>query len=63
MKITRTNFTRIMSIEDLSKRKAKLQELCLSIGWHGGVWQDAMNELDRLNKAGIKTALEMAPAK
>ena len=63
MKITRTNFSRIMKIEDLPKRKAKLQELCLSVGWHGGVWQEAMNELDRLNKAGIKTALEIAHTK
>lgn len=60
MKITRANFTRIMKIEDLSKRKSKLQSLCLSIGWHGGVWQEAMDELDRLNKAGVKTALEAA---
>ena len=63
MRITRANLTRIMQIEDLSKRKSKLQDLCLSIGWHGGVWQEAMDELDRMNKAGIKTALERALAK
>lgn len=63
MKITRANFTRIMKIEDLSKRKSKLQSLCLSIGWHGGVWREAMNELKKLNDAGIKTALEKSLAK
>ena len=62
MKITRANLTRIMKIEDPSKRKSKLQDLCLSIGWHGGVWREAMDELDRLNKAEVKTALEVALA-
>lgn len=63
MKITQANLTRIMKIEDLSKRKSKLQDFCLSIGWHGGIWQEAMDELDRLNKAGIKTQLETALVK
>lgn len=63
MKITKANLTRIMKIEDLSKRKAKLQDLCLSIGWHGGVWQEAMSELKKLDDAGIETALERALAK
>lgn len=63
MKITRTNLDRIMKIENLSNRKSKLQDFCLSIGWHGGVWQEAMDELARLEKAGVKTALEIALAK
>ena len=63
MKITRANLTRIMRISNLSKRKAKLQDFCLSIGWHGGVWQEAMDELKKLNDAGIKTALEKSLAK
>lgn len=58
MQINKANLTRIMHIEDLSKRKSKLQDYCLSLGWHGGYWQAAMNELDRLEKLGIKTALE-----
>ena len=58
MQISERNLNRIMKIEDLSKRKAKLQEFCLSIGWHGGIWENAMQELNRLNKMGIKTALE-----
>ena len=49
---------RIMKIDDLGKRKAKLQEMCLSIGWHGGIWQSAMDELNRLNSMGVKTPLE-----
>lgn len=60
MEITERNFKRIMGISDDSKRKAKLQEFCLSIGWHGGTWRDAMNELHKLNEAGVKTALEKA---
>lgn len=60
MQITERNLKRIMDISDDSKRKAKLQEFCLSIGWHGGTWQDAMNELHKLNEAGVKTALEKA---
>lgn len=63
MKITQANLTRIMKIEDLSKRKAKLQEFCLSIGWHGGIWETAMQELKSLENAGIKTALEKAIAR
>lgn len=58
MQISERNYNRIMRIDDLSKRKAKLQEFCLSIGWHGDVWNKAMNEIDKLNKLGIKTALE-----
>ena len=58
MQITEKNFNKIMKIEDLSKRKAKLQEFCLSIGWHGGIWENAMNELKKLDAQGIKTALE-----
>ena len=58
MQINKANLTRIMKIDDLPKRKAKLQEYCLSIGWHGGYWQEAMNELKRLEAAGIQTALE-----
>ena len=49
-----------MNINDLQTRKAKLQEYCLSIGWHGGYWETAMKELERLNAAGIKTRLEIA---
>lgn len=60
MQISERNFKRIMNISDESKRKAKLQELCLSIGWHGETWQNAMNELRKLNEAGVKTALEKA---
>lgn len=59
MKITRSNLARIMGIENLSQRKAKLQSLCLAIGWHGGIWQDAVDELARLNKMGVKTPLEI----
>lgn len=62
MKITQANLTRIMKIEDESKRKSKLQELCLSIGWHGGIWAEAMAELKRLNEKGVKTPLEKALA-
>lgn len=58
MKITQANLTRIMKIEDLQTRKAKLQEMCLSIGWHGGVWELAMDELRKLEEIGIKTRLE-----
>lgn len=58
MKITQANLTRIMKIEDLQTRKAKLQEMCLSIGWHGGVWEPAMDELRKLEEIGIKTRLE-----
>ena len=58
MQINKSNLIRIMNITDLSKRKAKLQEYCLSIGWHGGLWNQAMQELERLEAAGIKTALE-----
>lgn len=58
MEINQKNLNRILKIEDLSKRKAKLQELCLSIGHHGGVWKNAMQELDKLNEMNIKTALE-----
>lgn len=60
MQITDRNLKRIMNISDDSKRKAKLQEFCLSIGWHGKTWQSAMEELHKLNKAGVKTALEKA---
>ena len=59
MKITKSNLTRIMKIEDLAKRKAKLQVLVLSIGWHGDVWHKAKEEIERLENAGVKTALEM----
>lgn len=48
MQITERNFNKIMKIEDLSKRKAKLQEFCMSIGWHGGIWESAMNELKKI---------------
>ena len=58
MQISKSNLTRIMHITDLSKRKAKLQEYCLSIGWHGEYFFQAMNELKRLEALGIKTALE-----
>ena len=58
MKITKANLTRIMKIEDLQTRKAKLQEMCLSIGLHGGVWESAMEELRKLEDIGIKTRLE-----
>lgn len=58
MQINQANLTRIMRITDLPQRKAKLQDYCLSIGWHGGLWNRAMQELKRLEAAGIKTALE-----
>lgn len=58
MQINQANLTRIMRITDLPKRKAKLQDYCLSIGWHGGLWNQAMQELKRLEAAGIKTTLE-----
>ena len=58
MKITKANYNRIMKIDDLPKRKAKLEELLLSIGWHGGIWQDAKKEWSRLSEMGVKTALE-----
>ena len=58
MQITQKNLNRIMRIDDLSKRKAKLQEMALSIGWHGSVWQSAMEEIKRLNDLGIMTPLE-----
>lgn len=44
MQISEKNYNRIMRIDDLSKRKAKLQEFCLSIGWHGGIFEKAMEE-------------------
>lgn len=59
MQITQRNYNRIMKIDDLARRKAKLQELCLSIGFHGGLWQEAMQELKKLEKQGVKTALEL----
>lgn len=58
MQINERNYKRIMKIEDLSKRKFKLQLFCMSIGWHGEIWQNAMNELKNLEDSGIKTALE-----
>lgn len=58
MVISERNFKRIMSIDDLSKRKAKLQEFCMSIGLHGGLWEKALSELNRLHEIGIRTALE-----
>lgn len=58
MQISERNFKRIMKIENLETRKAKLQEFCLSFGWHGGIWENAMQELKTLNEKGIKTALE-----
>lgn len=60
MQITERNFKRIMKISDDGERKAKLQEFCLSLGWHGETWRDAMDELHKLNEAGVKTALEKA---
>ena len=58
MKITKANLTRCMKIENLSIRKAKLESLALSIGWHGSVWQAAMQEIQRLNELGVKTPLQ-----
>ncbi len=63
MQISEKNYNRIMRINDLSKRKAKLQEFCLSIGWHGGIFEKAMEELKKLNEMGVKTALEKAMEK
>ena len=58
MQISQANLTRIMNITDLPKRKSKLQDFCLSIGWHGELFYQAMNELKRLESIGVKTALE-----
>lgn len=58
MQISERNFKRIMKIEDLGQRKAKLQNFCLSIGFHGALWETARRELDALTKQGIKTPLE-----
>lgn len=58
MKITQANLNRIMRIDYLPKRKAKLEDFLLSPGWHGGVWQDARKEWLRLSEMGVKTALE-----
>lgn len=60
MKITKANLTRAMNEQDLSKRKAKLQSIALGIGHHGGIWQATIDEIDRLNAAGVKTPLEKA---
>lgn len=60
MQITERNLNRILKIPDTATRKAKLQEFCLSIGFHGGPWVRAMEELEMLNQQGVKTPLENA---
>lgn len=55
-----TKFRKAMEIADDGKRLAALENIALSICWHGGIWNEVMEQIKLLKAQGIKTPLQKA---
>ena len=53
-----TKFRRAMEIPDEGKRLAALENIALSICWHGGTWLEVMEQIKLLRARGVKTPLQ-----